>query len=173
MDNNFFFSLARFETSQTLTINIHNNKPDVQTNQLWSNQICDVDRSQLLVDRCSSIPLTVLLHIIQKTLEWPDYCVYFFLKFKQANKHIMFFHSINCHFLLTFICLITMIGNLSHPNGVALVKAFKCYVCDSKTDIECIEELPNNSKLTPKDCNNITGAKYCIKTTNFYAGKFL
>lgn len=48
--------------------------------------------------------------------------------------------------------------------------SFECYVCDSKTDIECMENLPENSRLVPQKCNNITGAKYCIKTTNLYAG---
>lgn len=52
------------------------------------------------------------------------------------------------------------------------VLAFKCYVCDSKDDVECTENLPSNSRLEPKDCRNITGAKYCIKTTNIYAGEF-
>ena len=49
--------------------------------------------------------------------------------------------------------------------------AFKCYVCDSKDDIECTENLPRDSRLISQDCKNITGAKYCIKTTNIYAGK--
>lgn len=48
--------------------------------------------------------------------------------------------------------------------------AFSCYVCDSKDDIECTENLPADSRLTTRDCANITGAKYCIKTTNIYAG---
>lgn len=50
-------------------------------------------------------------------------------------------------------------------------QAFRCYVCDSKNDIECTENLPKNSKLISQDCRNITGAKYCIKTTNIYAGE--
>lgn len=50
-------------------------------------------------------------------------------------------------------------------------EAFQCYVCDSKDDIECTENLPDNSRLTAKDCKNITGAKYCVKTTNIYAGE--
>lgn len=54
---------------------------------------------------------------------------------------------------------------------VSSVRTFQCYVCDSKNDIECTEKLPDNSRLTPKDCSNITGAKYCIKTTNLFAGK--
>lgn len=50
--------------------------------------------------------------------------------------------------------------------------AFRCFVCDSKDDIECTENLPSNSKLVSQDCKNITGAKFCIKTTNIYAGEF-
>lgn len=49
--------------------------------------------------------------------------------------------------------------------------AFQCYVCDSKNDIECLENLLPDSKLVSQDCRNITGAKYCIKTTNLYAGE--
>lgn len=54
---------------------------------------------------------------------------------------------------------------------VAESNAFQCYVCDSKNDIECLENLPPNSRLESQDCHNITGAKFCIKTTNLYAGK--
>jgi len=58
--------------------------------------------------------------------------------------------------------------------GVAVerrVGAFKCYVCDSKNDMECTENLSSDFRLEPKDCQNITGAKFCIKTTNIYAGE--
>lgn len=50
-------------------------------------------------------------------------------------------------------------------------QAFSCYVCDSKDDNECVENLPRNSLLEPQTCRNITDAKYCIKTTNLYAGE--
>lgn len=49
--------------------------------------------------------------------------------------------------------------------------AFQCYVCDSKNDIECVETIPDDTRLKPQSCQNITGAKYCIKTTNIFAGK--
>lgn len=52
------------------------------------------------------------------------------------------------------------------------VTAFKCYICDSKNDIECVENVPDDSRLVPKDCGNLTNAKYCVKTTNVYAGEF-
>ena len=50
-------------------------------------------------------------------------------------------------------------------------QAFQCYVCDSKSDIECTENLPATTRLVPQDCVDITGVKYCIKTTNIYAGE--
>lgn len=56
---------------------------------------------------------------------------------------------------------------------VPQIQAFRCYVCDSKNDIECMENLPTNSRLISQDCKNITGAKFCIKTTNIYAGEFI
>lgn len=52
-----------------------------------------------------------------------------------------------------------------------LTYGFKCYVCDSKEDNECVENLPKNSRLQPKECHDIIDAKYCVKTTNMYAGK--
>lgn len=52
-----------------------------------------------------------------------------------------------------------------------VVQAFQCYVCDSKFNIECTEKLPQTTKLIAQDCKNITGAKYCVKTTNIYAGE--
>lgn len=55
---------------------------------------------------------------------------------------------------------------------ITTTHAFRCYVCDSKDDIECTENMPTISKLVSQDCKNITGAKYCIKTTNIYAGKW-
>lgn len=51
------------------------------------------------------------------------------------------------------------------------IYSFQCYVCDSKNDVECMEKLPSDTRLIPQDCSNITDAKYCIKTTNIYAGK--
>lgn len=49
--------------------------------------------------------------------------------------------------------------------------AFKCYVCDSKYDFDCLENLPQDGRLQPVECKNITKARYCVKTTNIYAGK--
>jgi len=50
-------------------------------------------------------------------------------------------------------------------------RAFRCYVCDSKDDMECTENVPSDSRLISKDCDSITGAKFCVKTTNIYAGE--
>lgn len=70
------------------------------------------------------------------------------------------------------ILAITSILNLFITSYyVSKAEAFQCYVCDSKNDLECTENLSDNSRLVPKDCNNINGAKYCIKTTNIYAGE--
>lgn len=56
-------------------------------------------------------------------------------------------------------------------NIVQLTSGFKCYVCDSKIDNECVENLPKNSKLQPQECKDLIEPKYCIKTTNMYAGE--
>lgn len=55
---------------------------------------------------------------------------------------------------------------------ISRVDCFKCYVCDSKSDNECVENLPRNSKLKPQECSDLIEPKYCVKTTNMYAGKY-
>lgn len=69
------------------------------------------------------------------------------------------------HSLLLIIGSTLLLSNVSEING------FKCYVCDSKYDNECVENLPKNSKLKPQECVDLIEPKYCIKTTNMYAGK--
>lgn len=78
-------------------------------------------------------------------------------------SRVMLFKGRN---LLAIVILFTLIISFL-PQALA----FKCYVCDSKDDIDCTEKLPKKIRLTPKDCKDIVGAKYCIKTTNMYAGK--
>uniref|UniRef100_A0A6G1S6Z8 Uncharacterized protein n=1 Tax=Aceria tosichella TaxID=561515 RepID=A0A6G1S6Z8_9ACAR len=81
---------------------------------------------------------------------------------KQVNKYNVV--TILVFLLFSLLCLATIC--------IREAFAFRCYICDSKDDIECTENLPANSRLISQDCANITGAKYCIKTTNIYAGEF-
>lgn len=68
-------------------------------------------------------------------------------------------------------------ANLSVYNALffslTLVYAIKCYQCSSNEQIDCSEKFDeDNTKLAATSCDSVFEARYCVKTTGIYEGKY-